>query len=281
MYHTRLFPILAILLPYFLPLTFAAIPIPKAPEAGSDTAVGESSAAPNVAEEGTSSTGGTSNPRLGTDEDTPAGTSSGSTTGEDTTGGYTGQTNNKNEDLGEVFQHVLDLIGNAIPNNDDSSATGAITPAPVPTSAVTDDNARACLQANNIYSSCSAQTSDFQINNNLPYQASCLCYWTSSGMVGWQPQTYDNLMSSCYNYVNSQQGQVTAASEVGDQSGLCTSVGDVRSSAAAPDASLSSALATPTGTAELIPSPTSGTIPRKVGASWCLAIGVFLSRILL
>ncbi|KAL8737642.1 MAG: hypothetical protein Q9181_001485 [Wetmoreana brouardii] len=113
----------------------------------------------------------------------------------------------------------LYIIKETMPKSSDDSAAATITPGPVPTAAVTDPNARGCLQADNIYSSCAAQTSGFD-GNNYSNQASCLCYWTSSGMVGWQPQTYDALMDSCYNYINTQSGQVTAASDLWSQLSL-------------------------------------------------------------
>ncbi|KAL8936511.1 MAG: hypothetical protein Q9216_004891, partial [Gyalolechia sp. 2 TL-2023] len=69
------------------------------------------------------------------------------------------------------------------------------------------------------------------------------------GHAGWLPNTYDNLMSSCYIYINGQQGHFAASSAVRDQSRLCTNVGDVRSSVAARDASFSSAFVTTTTTA--------------------------------
>lgn len=286
MHNVRFFYVLAILLLQTIPRSLAALPIPKAPEVGTVPEVPSVGTAGNAAGEGTSGTGGGStSPRLGADngQDSSSGTSSGYSPhlGEDPNSGPSTGNNINKHDVGEVFKIILDIVTNAIPNSDGGSSTATITPAPVPTSRVTDRNARACLQANSIYSGCSAQTSDFDLYNNQVYQASCLCYWTSNGMVGWQPQTYDNLMSSCYDYVNSQPMQATAASDVRDQSGLCTSVGDVRASQKSLDASVTSIYSTPASTAGTIQSPTSGALSRRVGGISFFAIGMVLSTVMM
>ncbi|KAL9605209.1 MAG: hypothetical protein Q9179_001603 [Wetmoreana sp. 5 TL-2023] len=247
------------------PYSFAGIvpvpKVPKVPNVANEGTAGGSAAGARAGEEACCSGSGTSRPH------------SGALTEGDITNGGSSSTKNGKEDIGEIFEKVLDIIKEAMPTSSDASAAATITPGPVPKAAVTDRNARACLQADDIYSSCAAQTSGFD-GNNYSYQASCLCYWTSSGMVGWQPQTYDALMGSCYNYINTQSGQVTAASDVRVQASLCTSVGDVRKSRAIEDASLQSYYATAyqtlTSTGGSMPQSTSGTTSKSVG-------GMFLS----
>ncbi|KAL8711561.1 MAG: hypothetical protein Q9220_003971 [cf. Caloplaca sp. 1 TL-2023] len=220
MLYARFCCLLTPLLTLFPFTCLAIVPIPKAPVVAGDAAAGESA--------GSAVGSGT---RAGEDGCCSAGETSGNRGGEGangaiapqygTSGGYAGGTHADGEDLGEVFQQVLDIIKDSIP----TASTTAAPTSVLPTTAVTNINARACLRANDIYSGCAAQTSGF---DGLAYrsQASCLCYWTSSGLVGWQPQTYDNLMGSCYNYLNTQSSQPTAASNVKDQSSLCTSLGD-------------------------------------------------------
>lgn len=181
MHNVRFLYILAIPLTQLLPHAFAIVPIPKAPDVPN---VPRPVSPVNPAEEGTSGTAGGSS--LGEDEgeSTTGGTSGGLHPGASTSGGTTHGTNDK-EGIGEVFEKVLDIIKESLPDSGDGSSTASITPAPIPTSQVSNGNARACLQANSIYTGCSAQTSDFNWLSNTSYQASCLCYWTSNGMVRW------------------------------------------------------------------------------------------------
>ncbi|KAL8704081.1 MAG: hypothetical protein Q9201_002742 [Fulgogasparrea decipioides] len=216
------------------PYSFAGIvpvpKVPKVPNVANEGTAGGSAAGARAGEEACCSGSGTSRPH------------SGALTEGDITNGGSSSTKNGKEDIGEIFEKVLDIIKEAMPTSSDASAAATITPGPVPKAAVTDRNARACLQADDIYSSCAAQTSGFD-GNNYSYQASCLCYWTSSGMVGWQPQTYDALMGSCYNYINTQSGQVTAASDLWAQLSLKASRIDLSSTPYQSDRSFDAALA--------------------------------------
>ncbi|KAI4130587.1 MAG: hypothetical protein LQ338_001659 [Usnochroma carphineum] len=277
MHNVLIFCTCTVLILQLLPRSFAALPIPKAPEVAPGTTAGEG-AAGNAA--GNGPTGGGSSPDVGVEgegEGTTGGTTGGFHPGADNSPapGSTGVTNNEDE-LGKIFELILDIIQSALPSGSDSP-TATIIPAPIPTAQVTNPNARACLQANSIYSGCLAATSGFDVNNNPPYQASCLCYWTSNGMVAWQPSTYDGWMSSCYHYVNSQTVQATAASGVRDQSSLCTSVGDVKKVL---EPSISSGASTPSSTAGSSPSATGRATSVSVGKTVFFTIAIVLGRAL-
>lgn len=188
-------------------------------------------------------------------------------------------TSNK-ESTGKVFEKVIGIVLDSTNNNNPNSAT--IIPAPIPTSAITDPNARACLQANDIHNRCTAQTPGFDAIS-YSSQASCLCYGTTSGVIGWQGQSYGGLVSSCYSYVSGQAGQTTSASGVSDQAGLCGSVGDVRQSAAN-DAALSSFYATEnsaaTSTGVAVPASSGGAaqLRKNGGAVILLSVGLLWGR---
>ena len=273
--------VLSLLLLYVLvPLSAleirAFVPVAGDSAAG-EAAAGEASAAEGAAANSGTTAGESDGPALGTtgDGEGTSGVHPGESTGAGTGGANTGQEEGEEVDLGEVFEKVLDVIKEALPQNSDTPSS--ITAGPVPTSAVSDPKARACLDASDIYNACSAQTSDFDLYNDATYQASCLCYWTSSGLIGWQPSSYDNLMSSCLNYIKTQSGQVTAASEVKNQSGLCTSVGNVRQSAKDGSASLASYFATHTTTSARLPENTSKGSLQRVTGGLLLVIGISLS----
>ncbi|CAL8582563.1 hypothetical protein XPA_008219 [Xanthoria parietina] len=164
----------------------------------------------------------------------------GSLTGSDLNGGAAqgGPTPGK-ENTGKVFEEVIDLIIDSVPNtnnndNQNNPNAATITAGPtIPTSAITNPSARACLEANDIHNRCMAQTPGFDAIINHSSQASCLCYGTTSGLISWQGQSsYGGLMSSCYDYVTGRAGHSTVASGVRDQASLCGRVGDVRRSAA-------------------------------------------------
>ncbi|CAO1600897.1 MAG: hypothetical protein LQ349_002492 [Xanthoria aureola] len=205
-----------------------AVFVPKAPTvAGEGSAVGNGARAGDNIAPGNGAHPGSNPARAG------------SLTGSDLNGGATqgGPTAGK-ESTGKVFEEVIDIIIDSVPNtnNDDSKNPDAatMTAAPIiPTSAITNPAARACLQANDIHNRCTAQTPGFDAIINHSSQASCLCYGTTSGLISWQGQSsYGGLMSSCYNYVTGQAGHSTVASGVRDQASLCGKVGDVRRSAA-------------------------------------------------
>ncbi|KAI4229000.1 MAG: hypothetical protein L6R36_001237 [Xanthoria steineri] len=164
----------------------------------------------------------------------------GSLTGSDLNGGAAqGGPTAGQENTGKVFEEVIDLIIDSVPNtnnndNKNNPNTATITTGPtIPTSAVTNPTARACLEANDIHNRCTAQTPGFDAIINQSSQASCLCYGTTSGLISWQGQSsYGGPMSSCYNYVTGQAGHSAVASGVRDQASLCGRVRDVRRSAA-------------------------------------------------
>ncbi|KAL8646864.1 MAG: hypothetical protein Q9226_006677, partial [Calogaya cf. arnoldii] len=113
---------------------------------------------------------------------------------------------NSGENTAKVFEKVIGIVIDQSPlnrNNNNDLNTVTITKAPVPTSAITDPNARACLQANDIHNRCVLRTPAFD-GLGSSSQASCLCYGTTSGLISWDGQNYGGLMSSCYDYVNGQ-----------------------------------------------------------------------------
>ncbi|KAL8673493.1 MAG: hypothetical protein Q9168_002099 [Polycauliona sp. 1 TL-2023] len=164
------------------------------------------------------------------------------------------------ENPGEVFEKVLDIVEQSLPDQNNNPNSLIITPAPIATSAVTNLNARACLQANDIHNRCTAQTPNFDFIASSS-QASCLCYGTAFGTMNWQPQSYGGLMSSCYQYIRVQPAQATAtgaALGVSEQADLCGQYGDVRKSAG-------DATATANANANTVQPETTGGAIRLVG----------------
>ncbi|KAL8745443.1 MAG: hypothetical protein Q9190_002425 [Brigantiaea leucoxantha] len=205
-------PTLIVLISHAVSPTFAAFPVPKPPPAPRPEPV-----APEPEPE-PRPVGGTS----GGDGSLPPGSSPAQGAADDEWAAE------------EALDLISDSIQNAIPDN---SGDSTITTGPIPTNAVADPNARACIAASSVYSDCAVHSSNFY-SLGLSYQASCLCYWTSSGMVGWAPSSFAGLMSRCNSYAETsgtgfQTGLADAAS-------LCTSVGDVRMSQKVAGASLSS-----------------------------------------
>ncbi|KAI4270880.1 MAG: hypothetical protein LQ337_006409 [Flavoplaca oasis] len=143
------------------------------------------------------------------------------------------------ESTGEVFEKVTGIVRDSVLSSDNNGDeykkpnpnTGTITPAPIPASAITNANALASLQPDDIHNRYLAQTPSFDAMNTNS-QASCLCYGTTSGAINYQPHSYRSLMSSCYNHVNVEASQSAAAAVVSDQAGLFASAPDVRQSAA-------------------------------------------------
>lgn len=281
MHTARIYYTAVFLLIQLLPRSFAAVPDPEA-ASGATGDVDSAGRPGNPGSNGVGSDDPVAHPNVPPDYPLP---------------GSTGDTPGGPQKLGEAFQEAIDLINSALqdippdptstviagPITDGSIITGplVIGPGPVPTTSVTDSNARACLQANSIYNGCAAQTSGFA-SNNYSSQASCLCYTTSSGMVGWQPQTFDALMSSCYTYMSSHLSQATAASSVIDHSGLCTSLGDVRVSKLAQNTSIPSnhptASQTSTSTSASVPPSTGGATSNSLSGFLFFATGILFGR---
>ncbi|KAL8727414.1 MAG: hypothetical protein Q9166_006086 [cf. Caloplaca sp. 2 TL-2023] len=175
MYNARSCYSITILLAHVLPFFSGAVIIPK--PAG---ATNEGTAGSTIGSGARAGDDSFPSPTAGT---RPGSNSphAGTLTGNDLNGGSAQGANSYKENTGEIFEKVLDIVKESLPDNNNELSTATILPGPVPTSAVTDWNARACLQANNIYSNCAAQTADFN-RNNYSNQASCLCYWTFLGL---------------------------------------------------------------------------------------------------
>ena len=174
-------------------------------------------------------------------------------------GSSDGTTEEKESDLGENLQDVVDLITSLIELAVSTDSGATATPMPTVSKTGSDamitpapnslpSNAAACLSANSVYNSCSQKASSTAIPGlgfdslSKSIQASCLCYTTvSSSVWQWIPKTFDGWMSQCQTWVSesytASSNVATATMQAGvvqtgifEGVGLCGSAGNVMAS---------------------------------------------------
>lgn len=123
------------------------------------------------------------------------------------------------EEIGELLQGIVDALSlKPTQTTTDSTETFNIitTTLSIPTAAY------ACVTANSVYSSCSANNANF-VTAAPSVQANCLCYSAVNSLSVWLP-----FMGECYGYARTAIQNATVMSGIALASGMCVSAREAR-----------------------------------------------------